>query len=198
MTAIKIIAGLGNPGTEYEHTRHNMGFDLLDLISREFGIRLSPAAKYFGLLGQGSIGGSDVRLLCPTTYMNNSGQSLGALCNFFKIKPEEVLVVHDDLDLQPGQLKLKLGGGHAGHNGLKSIIAHFGNNPNFYRLRMGIGHPGDRSAVINYVLGRPAPADKSLIENAMQWALKVTPSLIKDGPEKAMNRINSYKPDSKE
>ncbi len=198
MTTIKVIAGLGNPGNEYEHTRHNMGCDLLDLISREFGIRMQPTAKYFGIMGQGNIYDCDVRLLYPTTFMNNSGQALGALCNFFKIKPEEVLVIHDDLDLPAGHMKLKLGGGHAGHNGLKSIISHFGNNPNFYRLRIGIGHPVDRAQVINYVLGRPAPQDKILIEDVMQAALKVIPSLLKDGPDKAMNKINSYKPVSKE
>lgn len=198
MTMIKVIAGLGNPGTEYEHTRHNIGYDLLELMSREFRINLSPSAKYFGLLGQGNIEGNDLRLIFPTTYMNNSGQSLGALCNFFKIKPEEVLVIHDDLDLPAGNMKLKLGGGHAGHNGLKSIISHFANNPNFYRLRIGIGHPTTRAEVINYVLGRPAPSDKVLIEDAMYAALKIIPMLVKDGPEKAMNKINSYKPISKE
>ena len=193
MGAIKLIAGLGNPGAEYEHTRHNAGVDLLTMISEHFGISLHPASRFFGMTGQGRIRDQDIRLVFPTTYMNLSGQAVAAVANFYRIRPEEILIMHDELDLETGQIKLKLGGGHAGHNGLKSIISSLGNNSGFYRLRIGIGKPSDRSQMLGYVLGRPSPDDRELIESAQSYALSSVESVLSDGPEKAMNKINAFK-----
>lgn len=141
MTAIKLIVGLGNPGAEYEQTRHNAGALFVERIAAAQGVNLVADRKYFGLTGRYSHQGQDVRLLIPTTYMNRSGQAVAALAGFFRIKPEEILVAHDELDLPPGVAKLKQGGGHGGHNGLRDIIAQLGNQNTFYRLRLGIGHP---------------------------------------------------------
>jgi PTH1 family peptidyl-tRNA hydrolase len=193
MGTIKLIAGLGNPGPEYEHTRHNAGVDLLSMIAERFGIQMRPASKFYGMTGQGRIKDQEVKLVFPTTYMNLSGQSVAAVANFYKIKPEEIMVIHDELDLEPGQLKLKLGGGHAGHNGLKSIISCLGNNAGFYRLRIGIGKPADRSQMIGYVLGRASPQDQVLIEDAQRHALSSVESIVTAGPQKAMNTINAFK-----
>ncbi len=194
MGSIKLIAGLGNPGSEYQHSRHNMGVDLLQMIAQRYGISLSPTAKFFGLTGQGRIKNQEVRLVFPTTYMNLSGQAVGAIATFYKILPQEILVIHDELDLEPGFVKLKLGGGHAGHNGLKSIISSLANNAGFYRLRVGIGKPADRAAMIGYVLGRPSKADADLIAQAYDEALACIETIVNDSPEKAMNRINAFKP----
>lgn len=194
MSDIKLIVGLGNPGSEYEHTRHNAGVDLLNMIADKFRITMSPTPKFFGISGRGSIGSADVRLLFPTTFMNLSGQAVGAISTFYKIKPEEILVIHDELDLPPGSMKVKLGGGHAGHNGLKSIISSLGNNANFYRLRVGVGHPGDRSQVVSYVLGRPVQADRDFIAQACDAALASIQAVVEKGPERGANLINGFKP----
>ena len=164
---IRLIVGLGNVGSKYAHTRHNMGCDLLDMLAAEYKIDLRPESKFSGMLGTGRIEGHEVRLLFPTTFMNESGRAVGAVCNFYKIAPEEILVLHDELDLQPGQLKLKFGGGLAGHNGLKSISAHLGGSQNYYRLRIGIGKGPD---TYSWVLGRPAPLDRALIDEALHAA----------------------------
>lgn len=188
---IRLIVGLGNYGPKYAHTRHNMGCDLLELIARKYGIDLSPQSKFAGLCGRGSIEGHEVHLLFPTTYMNESGRAVGPLCNFYKIAPEEILVLHDELDLLPGQMKLKFGGGLAGHNGLKSITAHLGGSQNYYRLRIGIGKGPD---TYSWVLGRPAPADRALIEEAMDAAVHHIGLLFTQGVTKATNAINGFKP----
>ena len=167
---LKLIVGLGNIGPKYEHTRHNMGCDLLFNIADKYRINLNPESKFSGLVGRGSIEGKEVRLVFPTTFMNESGRSVGALCNFFRIAPEEILVLHDDLDLPPGTIRFKFGGGLAGHNGLKSITACLSGAQNYYRLRIGIGHP-ERSDVINWVLNRPAPQDRDKIDAALDAAL---------------------------
>ena len=133
--------GLANPGPEYENTRHNAGQSFLKLLISQENIQLKAEAKFYGLTGRIQFAGNDLRLLIPTTFMNLSGKSVAAMANFYRIKPEEILVAHDELDLPPGVAKFKLGGGHGGHNGLRDIISKLGNNKNFYRLRIGIGHP---------------------------------------------------------
>ena len=153
MTAIQLIVGLGNPGPEYEQTRHNAGALFVERLASAQRVSLTADKKYFGLTAKFSHQGNDVRLLIPTTYMNRSGQAVAALANFFRIKPEAILVAHDELDLPPGVAKLKRGGGHGGHNGLRDIIAQLGNQNDFHRLRLGIGHPGDAKLVSNFVLG---------------------------------------------
>ena len=137
--------------------------------------------------------GKEIRFLVPTTFMNLSGKAVGALANFYRIKPEEILVLHDELDLPPGSVKLKLGGGHGGHNGLKDIVAALGNNNNFYRLRIGIGHPGHRDLVAGYVLNKPSPSEREALENALDEAANCVELLFKDGIVKATNRLNSFK-----
>ena len=190
---LKLIVGLGNIGPKYEHTRHNMGCDLLFNIADKYRINLNPESKFSGLVGRGSIEGKEVRLVFPTTFMNESGRSVGALCNFFRIAPEEILVLHDDLDLPPGTIRFKFGGGLAGHNGLKSITACLSGAQNYYRLRIGIGHP-ERSDVIKWVLNRPAPQDRDKIDAALDAALLGIGTLFKDGVNKATSCINGFKP----
>lgn len=190
---LKLIVGLGNIGPKYEHTRHNMGCDLLFNIADKYRINLNPESKFSGLVGRGSIEGKEVRLVFPTTFMNESGRSVGALCNFFRIAPEEILVLHDDLDLPPGTIRFKFGGGLAGHNGLKSITACLSGAQNYYRLRIGIGHP-ERSDVINWVLNRPSPQDRDKIDAALDAALLGIGTLFKDGVNKATSFINGFKP----
>ena len=190
---IKLIVGLGNPGSQYDHTRHKIGVDFLYLLADKYKINLAPEAKFSGITGRGSINGQEVRLVYPTTFMNESGRSVGAICNFYKIKPEQVLVCHDDLDLNPGYMKFKFGGGLAGHNGLKSITANLSNSQNYYRLRLGIGKPPSKE-VINWVLGRPSPNDKKLIDDAYATALVAIDKLFKEGVAKATALINGFKP----
>ena len=155
---IKLFVGLGNPGPEYEDTRHNAGFWWIDGLARELKVQLQPERSYWGMLARANVQGQPVWLLQPQTFMNLSGKSVGALARFFKIKPEEVLVVHDELDFEPGQIKLKKGGSHGGHNGLRDIHAQLG-SPEYWRLRVGIGHPGQKSDVSSWVLKKP-PQDQ--------------------------------------
>ena len=194
--AISLIVGLGNPGAEYDHSRHNTGVDMLMEIARKYGADLRADSKYRGMLGECSIKGEKVRLLFPTTYMNESGRSVAALANFYRIPAESILVIHDDLDLVPGALRLRKGGGDGGHNGLKSIIACLGGNRNFCRLRVGIGHPADRSQVIGHVLGRRSAAEAKLFQAAADEVLENIETLVKAGPDLAMNRINAFRPES--
>lgn len=161
-TPIQLIVGLGNPGSEYDRTRHNAGADFVVELARQAGVNLVAEGKYFGLTARINYQGKDLRLLIPTTYMNRSGQSVGAMANFFKIEPAAILVAHDELDLAPGTARFKHGGGHGGHNGLRDIISALGNNQNFPRLRLGIGHPGAAPLVANYVLKR-APQDRKSV-----------------------------------
>lgn len=190
---IKLIVGLGNPGSEYGHTRHNIGVDFLYMLADKYKISLRPENKFSGLVGRGDILGHEVRLAYPTTYMNESGRCVGALCNFYKIKPEEILVCHDDLDLDAGHMKFKFGGGLAGHNGLRSITANLANSQNYYRLRLGIGKPPSKE-VINWVLGRPSSQDKEKIDEAYDTALIAIEKLFKEGVSKATSLINGFKP----
>ena len=189
----RLIVGLGNPGSQYEHTRHNVGVDFLNKLADSYRINMTLESKFQGITGRGSIEGHDVRLLFPTTYMNESGRAVSALCTFYKIQPQEILVVHDDLDLRPGQMKLKTGGGFAGHNGLKSIGACMGNTQNFLRLRIGIGMPPSHD-VISWVLGRCAPQDRDNIDEAFNVAVNALKILYTQGLQKATMLINGFKP----
>lgn len=193
MSQIKLIVGLANPGAKYEGTRHNAGEWLINEIARQFNVSLKEEAKFFGKVAKINAAGGEVRLLVPTTFMNLSGKAVGALANFYRIKPEEILVAHDELDLPPGVAKIKQGGGHGGHNGLKDIIASLGNSNNFYRVRIGIGHPGSKELVAGYVLGKPSPQDQEKINAAVDEAGRCVDVLFKDGVTKATNRLNGFK-----
>ena len=162
-------------------------------MARRFNVSLNPESKFFGKTARTLVNGKEVRLLVPTTFMNLSGKAVGALASFYRIKPEEILVIHDELDLPPGTAKLKQGGGHGGHNGLKDIVAQLGNNNNFYRLRIGIGHPGHRDLVAGYVLNKPSPADRDALEKVLDEATDCIEMIFKDGMVKATNRLNSFK-----
>lgn len=193
MNGIRLIAGLGNPGPEYEATRHNAGFWWIDQLCDETGGKLSQEAKFFGHAGKIRSGSFEAWLLKPGTFMNRSGQAVAALANFYKIPPEAILVVHDELDLPPGTVKLKKGGGNGGHNGLKDISAHLGTQ-DYWRLRLGIGHPGDKSAVVNYVLHTPSNDDMHLIEQSMDASTSLLPLLLDGNMEAAMLKLHT-KPD---
>ncbi|HYQ37445.1 MAG TPA: aminoacyl-tRNA hydrolase [Pseudomonas sp.] len=193
MTAIQLIVGLGNPGPEYEQTRHNAGALFVEELARKLGVNLAADRKYFGLVGKFSHQGRDVRLLIPTTYMNRSGQSVAALANFFRIPPAAILVAHDELDMPPGIAKLKQGGGHGGHNGLRDIIAQLGNQNSFYRLRLGIGHPGDKNLVSGFVLGRAPRSEQDKLEASIDFALDVLPEMLAGDWTKAMQQLHSQK-----
>ena len=193
MSEIKLIVGLGNPGDKYADTRHNAGEWLIERLARRFNVSLNPESKFFGKTARTLVNGKEVRLLVPTTFMNLSGKAVGALASFYRIKPEEILVIHDELDLPPGTAKLKQGGGHGGHNGLKDIVAQLGNNNNFYRLRIGIGHPGHRDLVAGYVLNKPSPADRNALEKVLDEATDCVEMIFRDGMVKATNRLNSFK-----
>ena len=154
MSGIRLVVGLGNPGKDYSSTRHNAGFWWVENLASIRHAQLKPENKFYGLAGRTTQGGNELWLLEPQTYMNASGRAVAALARFYKITPEEILVVHDELDLPPGEVKLKKGGGHGGHNGLRDIISQLGTT-DFWRLRLGIGHPGDKAAVVDYVLNAP-------------------------------------------
>ncbi len=190
MNPIRLIVGLGNPGREYETTRHNAGFWFVDELARSENMNFRSEAKFIGLAARGNLQGHEVWLLKPQTFMNASGRSVAAVAQFYKILPGEILVVHDELDLQPGIARLKVGGGHGGHNGLKDIIAHLGTK-DFWRLRLGVGHPGDRAEVVNFVLNDPRREERELIDDAMQKSLQVTPLAIEGRMEAAMLKLHS-------
>ena len=190
MTTIKLIAGLGNPGKKHEKDRHNVGFGFVSRLASGQRVELKAVAKYHGLMGKLARPAGDLWLLLPQTYMNLSGKSVGALTRFYKIQPAEVLVVHDELDFPPGVAKLKLGGGVAGHNGLKDIAAQLGSQ-GFWRLRIGIGHPGDKSLVADYVLNSPRAAERELIEAALLRSLDVARLLIDSDMQAAMLRLHT-------
>ncbi|EMV33472.1 aminoacyl-tRNA hydrolase [Escherichia coli] len=190
---IKLIVGLANPGAEYAATRHNAGAWFVDLLAERLRAPLREEAKFFGYPSRVTLGGEDVRLLVPTTFMNLSGKAVAAMASFFRINPDEILVAHDELDLPPGVAKFKLGGGHGGHNGLKDIISKLGNNPNFHRLRIGIGHPGDKNKVVGFVLGKPPVSEQKLIDEAIDEAARCTEMWFTDGLTKATNRLHAFK-----
>ena len=190
---IRLIAGLGNPGAEYEATRHNAGFWFVDEAARKLGATLLPERGYAGLVARVNRPEGPLWLLQPMTYMNLSGKSVAALARFYKIAPEDILVVHDELDLQPGQARLKLGGSAAGHNGLKDIEAQLG-SAGYWRLRIGIGHPGVKAEVVNYVLRKPAPDDREAIEKSIEQALAALDLIVGGQMERAMMKVHAKPP----
>ena len=190
---IKLFVGLGNPGPEYEATRHNAGFWWIDALSRELKAPLGLDKSYHGQVARTTVGGQNVWLLKPLTFMNLSGKSVAALARFFKIAPEEVLVAHDELDIVPGQVKLKFGGSHAGHNGLRDIHAQLG-TADYWRLRVGVGHPGVKAEVINWVLKKPSQEDRMAMEDCIGRCLKALPELLQGQMEKAMMQIHTSQP----
>ena len=189
MHKIKLFVGLGNPGEQYVDTRHNVGFWWIDFIGQNHKLSLKNSKKYFGELSKHNDDG-EVFFLKPSTFMNDSGKSVQALAKFYKIEPQEILVIHDELDIQPGTAKLKLGGGHGGHNGLKSIQTSLGSN-NFWRLRIGVGHPGDKSKVIGYVLNKPSKIEMQLIQESIINSYKVFSYIMLGQFEKAMLNLHS-------
>ena len=193
MSGIRLIVGLGNPGPEYAATRHNAGQWFVERLADKYGIRLAAEPKYHGLTGRGSVAGQDLRLLVPTTYMNLSGQAVGALATFFKILPDEILVAHDELDLPPGTVRLKTGGGHGGHNGLRSIIGALANQNGFHRLRLGIGHPGNAKDVSGFVLTKAPAKEQELIERALDEAVALSDDMVAGKLAAAMNKLNGFK-----
>ena len=190
MKYIRLIVGLGNPGPQYAATRHNAGFQWLDRLCDEHNIVLRPDAKFQALSGKLARSDHEALLLEPQTFMNLSGRSVAAIGRFYKLLPEEMLVVHDELDLPPGTARLKHGGGHGGHNGVRDIITQTGNG-DFWRLRLGIGHPGDRDEVVEYVLRRPPLDEQNLIAEAIAQSLKVIAQLLNGEFSVAMMKLHS-------
>jgi PTH1 family peptidyl-tRNA hydrolase len=190
---IKLFVGLGNPGAEYEDTRHNAGFWWVDALARDLNVNLVPDKSYFAKVARTQIKGQTIWLLEPQTFMNLSGKSVGALAKFFKIAPQEILVAHDELDVVPGEAKLKFGGSHAGHNGLRDIHAQLGTG-DYWRLRLGIGHPGVKAEVINWVLKKPMAEQRDLIQESIARSVKAADMLMQGDMEKAMVQIHTSKP----
>ena len=190
---IKLFVGLGNPGPEYEATRHNVGFWWIDALARQLKVSLAMDRSYYGLVARTTIAGQTVWLLEPQTFMNLSGKSVAALARFFKIAPQEMLVVHDELDIAPGEAKLKLGGSHAGHNGLRDIHAQMGTD-DYWRLRIGVGHPGVKSEVVNWVLKKPMLDHRIAIDQCIDRTLKALPHLMAGDMDKATMLIHTSKP----
>ncbi|MFC0179294.1 aminoacyl-tRNA hydrolase [Thorsellia kenyensis] len=191
--SVKLIVGLANPGAEYSQTRHNAGAWYIDQLTRRYNLTWQNESKFSALTSRTSILGKDIRFLIPTTFMNLSGKAVCALANFYRIETEEILVAHDELDILPGISKFKKGGGHGGHNGLKDIISKMQNNTNFLRLRIGIGHPGDKNKVSGFVLGKPPQNEFELIEKSIAEAAVCTDILLCEGLKEAMNRLHAFK-----
>ena len=192
MSDIQLIVGLGNPGPEYQHTRHNAGSWFVERLASIHHIHLKFDNKFFGYTGRGTIAGSEVRLLIPTTFMNKSGQSVAALARFYRLALEQILVAFDELNLPPGVAKFKQGGSST-QNGIRSIVSSMANAKQFLRLRIGIGHPGDRNKVTGHVLGKAPVAEQQKIDAAIDEALRCTDILIKQDMKSAMNRLHSLK-----
>jgi len=193
---IRLFVGLGNPGPEYEDTRHNAGFWWVDAWARKLGATLQVERNYYGLVARVNNApgtSTPIWLLQPMTYMNLSGKSVAALARFFKIAPEEILAIHDELDIEPGQMKFKQGGGNGGHNGLKDMQAALG-SANFWRLRLGIGHPGIKAEVANYVLRKPPLAERLLVDDCITKSLVAAPLMLAGQMDKAMTLIHAKPP----
>ncbi len=188
-SGIRLIAGLGNPGPRYQDTRHNAGFWFVDRVAAAHGASWRAEKRFFGEVAQLTLPGSPVRLLKPATYMNESGRAVGALARFFGVEPEQVLVAHDEIDLPPGIVRLKRGGGHGGHNGLRDVIPQLG-SPDFARLRIGVGHPGHKDQVVGYVLSRPGTEERRLIEDAVARAAERFDDMIALGLERVMTDLH--------
>ncbi|CUS48777.1 MAG: peptidyl-tRNA hydrolase Pth [Idiomarinaceae bacterium HL-53] len=190
---IRLIVGLGNPGPEYDKTRHNAGFWFIESLAKYFSVPLSADSKYKGFVARLPAPYADVRLLMPQTFMNRSGQSVGPMAQFFKLQPEQILVVHDELDLPAGVAKFKQGGGHGGHNGLRDIISVLGNQNNFHRLRLGIGHPGHKDQVTGYVLGKPPTNERNDIDAIIDDAVRAMPAVLQGKLLEAKQQLHSTK-----
>jgi PTH1 family peptidyl-tRNA hydrolase len=188
--SFKLLVGLGNPTSQYEGTRHNAGFWFLDGVAQEFRAHFSADTRFHGWTAQADVAGAKVLLLKPSTYMNRSGLAVASAARYFKIAPGEILVAHDELDLPPGVARLKRGGGHGGHNGLRDIIAALGGN-DFYRLRLGIGHPGERAEVVGYVLHAPSKIEEDLIQAAIRRAIPRIPDLMAGRVDVAMKQLHT-------
>jgi PTH1 family peptidyl-tRNA hydrolase len=186
---LKLIVGLGNPGPEYARTRHNAGFILVDQLASRYGGTFRSEPRHHGDLAKVRVDGAELWLLKPMSFMNRSGGPVHSVAGFYKVPAESILVAYDELDFPPGVIKLKQGGGAAGHNGMRDVIAQMGDQ--FWRLRIGIGHPGDRAAVLNYVLGRPSAEDSRLIDEAIGAGLDAVSLLLADGGQKAMHRLHT-------
>ncbi|MEP2651093.1 MAG: aminoacyl-tRNA hydrolase [Paraglaciecola sp.] len=192
LAPIRLIVGLGNPGPEYQHTRHNAGSWFVESLARIYNCPLKLENKFYGYTGRISIGGQDIRLLIPTTYMNKSGQAVAAMAKFYRVPLSEILVAFDELDMPPGVVKFKTGGSSS-QNGIRDIVSKMGNQKDFLRLRIGIGHPGDKSRVTGHVLGKAPQKEQQQIEDAIDEATRCLDILIKDDLKKAMNRLHSFK-----
>lgn len=190
---LKLLVGLGNPGLQYEDTRHNAGWWWLDRVAADLGVTLQPQRDWFGLAGRAQVQGHHLWLLKPTTYMNRSGHAVAALARFYKIAPHEILVAHDELDLPPGDARLKRGGGHAGHNGLRDIHAQLG-SADYWRLRLGIGHPGVKAEVVHWVLRVPPADQRRAIDAAIERAAQALPLLLAGDVAKATSLIHTTQP----
>jgi PTH1 family peptidyl-tRNA hydrolase len=191
---LQLVVGLGNPGPEHAATRHNAGFWFVDELASRHDARLKPERRYVADAGRATIAGVALWLLKPMGYMNRSGQSVRAFCDYLQVPSSQVLVVHDELDLPPGVARLKSGGGAGGHNGLRDVIAHLGED--FWRLRIGIGHPGHRDEVIDYVLEPPGAVEERLMREAIELAVAEFPRLLTEGAERMMNRLHTKPPDA--
>ena len=191
--AIALIVGLGNPGERYAPTRHNAGFWFVDELVRRHGGSFRAESKFHGEAARIGVAGLDCYLLKPTTFMNRSGRAVAALANFYRYPPERILVVHDEIDLPPGAVKLKRGGGHGGHNGLRDIIPALG-SPDFWRLRLGVGHPGQRDQVVNYVLGRAGVDEQAAMDATVALAADQLPLLLRGEFDRATHTLHSHKP----
>ena len=187
---IRLVVGLGNPGSQYEATRHNVGFWFVDGLAARNAAQFRVESKFHGMLARIHLAGADLRLLKPTTFMNRSGQSIVAASQYFAIQPQNILVVHDELDLPVGTLRLKQGGGHGGHNGLRDTMQALGGR-DFWRLRIGIDHPGDRNQVVSYVLSRASKDDETTILDGLSDAEAVMDDLVRGTFQKAMHRLHS-------
>ena len=188
---LKLIAGIGNPGAEYANTRHNAGVWFVERLAEKFGTPFKPEKKFFGHSSLINVDGVEVKLLVPDTYMNESGKSVGALANFFKIKPSEILVAHDEIDFPSGKIRFKQEGGLAGHNGLRDISSRLAGATDFNRLRIGVGHPTDRGAVTSHVLGKVSRADRDLIDNCIENAIAAIPCAVTGNWQLAMQQLHN-------
>jgi len=196
MAGIRLIAGLGNPGPNYRHTRHNIGADFVEWLAARAGIRLAQESRFKGLVGRGQLFGTEVFLLIPETYVNLSGESVSALQRFYKFEIGQVLIAYDEVAFEPGILKLKEGGGSGGHNGIRSIIQCFGNDQGFLRLRIGVGHPGDKERMVAYLTSeRMAAAEQSLVESTWTFDDQVWRHLFTGDLQKAMTLLHMPKPE---
>ena len=193
MSAIRLIVGLGNPGTQYAGTRHNAGAFFVRRLATEFGLTLVADRNAVGNSARGTVAGHDLRLLIPETFMNESGRSVAAMVRYYRIEPDAILIAHDELDIPPGESRFKFDGGHGGHNGLRDIIPALGGHRDFWRLRVGIGHPGSADRVTPHVLNKPSQADRDLIDRAIDEAVYHTADMLRGDLNGAMNRLNGFK-----